>query len=66
MSKYRVGIEISGYVERDVEAKDEYEAQDIVIDSIDWDDVELSCDECYEVKDNSHKRYKVKKGGDKE
>lgn len=66
MSKYRVCIEINGYIERYVEAENADEAQDIVIDSIDWDDVELSCDECYEVKDNSHRRYKVKKGGDKE
>lgn len=66
MSKYRVCIEISGHIERYVEAENVDEAQDIVIDSIDWDDVELSCDECYKVKDNSYRRYKVKKGGDKE
>lgn len=62
MSKYRVCIEIGGYVERYVEAEDADEAQDIVIDSIDWDDVELSCDECYEVKDEPRKKYRVKKG----
>lgn len=62
MSKYRVCIEISGYIERYVEAEDADEAQDIVIDSIDWDDVELSCDECYKVKDEPRKKYRVKKG----
>lgn len=62
MSKYRVCIEIAGYVERYVEAENSDEAQDIAIDSIDWDDVELSCDECYEVRDSPHRRYKVKKG----
>lgn len=41
MSKYRVGIEISGYVERCVEAEDGNEAQDIVIDRIDLGDVEF-------------------------
>lgn len=49
MKKYRVGIEISGYVERCVEAEDGDEAQDIVLDSIDWDDVEFSCEECEEI-----------------
>ena len=60
MKKYRVGIEISGYVERCVEAEDGGEAQDIVLDSIDWDDVEFSCEECEEIKDNSRKKYKIK------
>lgn len=64
MKKYRVGIEISGYVERCVEAEDGNEAQDIVIDGLDWDDVELSCDECEEVKDNSRKKYKIKAKGE--
>lgn len=60
MKKYRVGIEISGYVE----AKDGGEAQDIVLDSIDWDDVEFSCEECEEIKDNSRKKYKIKAKGE--
>lgn len=60
MNKYRVCIEISGHVERYVEAENADKAQDIVLDGIDWDDVELSCDECYEVKDKSHKKYKIK------
>lgn len=64
MSKYRVCIEISGYIERYVEAENADEAQDIVIDSIDWDDVELSCDECEEIKDNSRKKYKIKVKGE--
>lgn len=64
MSKYRVGIEISGYVERDVEAKDEDEAQDIVIDSIDWDNVEFACEECEEIKDEPRKRYRIKTKGE--
>lgn len=58
MSKYRVCIEISGYVVRCVEAEDEYKAQDIVIDSIDWGDVEFACEECEEIKDNSRKNIK--------
>lgn len=64
MKKYRVGIEISGYVERCVEAEDGDEAQDIVLDSIDWDDVEFSCEECEEIKDNSRKKYKIKAKGE--
>ena len=64
MSKYRVCIEVSGRVERYVEAENGEKAQDIVIDSIDWDDVELYCDECYEVKDNPHRRYRVKTKGE--
>lgn len=64
MSKYRVCIEISGYIERYVEAENADEAQDIVIDSIDWDDVELSCDECEEIKYNSRKKYKIKAKGE--
>lgn len=64
MSKYRVCIEINGYIERYVEAENADEAQDIVIDSIDWDDVELSCDECEEIKDNSRKKYKIKVKGE--
>ena len=64
MKKYRVGIEISGYVERCVEAEDGSEAQDIVLDSIDWDDVEFSCEECEEIKDNSRKKYKIKAKGE--
>lgn len=60
MKKYRVGIEISGYVEYCVEAEDENEAQDIAIDRIDWGDVEFSCEECEEIKDNSRKKYKIK------
>lgn len=64
MSKYRVCIEINGYIERYVEAENADEAQDIVIDSIDWDDVELSCDECEEIKDNSRKKYKIKAKGE--
>lgn len=60
MKKYRVGIEISGYVERCVEAEDEDEAQDIVLDSIDWGDVEFSCEKCEEIKDNSRKTYRIK------
>lgn len=62
MSKYCVCFEITGYVERYVEAEDADEAQDIALDSIDWDDVDFSCDECYEVKDEPHRKYKVKKG----
>lgn len=50
MKKYRVGIEISGYVECCVEAEDEYKAQDIAIDRIDWSDVEFACEECEEIK----------------
>lgn len=49
MKKYRVGIEISGYVEHCVYAEDEDEAKDIVVDSIDWADVEFSCKECEEI-----------------
>lgn len=64
MKKYRVGIEIGGYVERCVEAKDGGEAQDIVLDSIDWDDVEFSFEECEEIKDHSHKKYKIKAKGE--
>lgn len=60
MKKYRVGIEISGYVERCVEAEDEDEAQDIVLDSIDWGDVEFSCEKCEEIKDNSRKTHRIK------
>lgn len=64
MKKYRVGIGISGYVERCVEAEDEDEAKDIVVDSIDWADVEFSCKECEEIKDNSRKKYKIKAKGE--
>lgn len=58
MKKYRVSIEISGYVKRCVEAEDE--AQEIAIDRIDWGDVELSCEKCEEIKDNSRKTYRIK------
>lgn len=60
MKKYRVSIEISGYVKRCVEAEDEDEAQEIAIDRIDWGDVELSCEKCEEIKDNSRKTYRIK------
>lgn len=64
MKKYRVGTEISGYVERCVEAEDEDEAQEIAIDRIDWGDVEFSCEECEEIKNNSRKKYKIKAKGE--
>lgn len=64
MKKYRVCIEISGYVERCIEAEDGDEAQEIAIDRIDWDDVEFSCEECEEIKDNSRKKYKIKAKGE--
>lgn len=51
MKKYRVGIKISGYVERRVEAEDEDEAQEIAIDRIDWGDVELFCEKCCPVEE---------------
>lgn len=60
MKKYRVSIEISGYVKRCVEAEDEDEAQEIAIDRIDWGDVELFCEKCEEIKDNSRKTYRIK------
>lgn len=60
MKKYRVSIEISGYVKRCVEAEDEDEAQEIAIDRIDWGDVELSCEKCEEIKDNSRETYRIK------
>ena len=64
MSKYRVCIEMGGYVERYVEAEDEDKARDIAIDSLDWDDVYLSCDRCYEVRDEPRRIYRVRKKGD--
>ena len=64
MKKYRVGIEISGYVERCVEAEDGDEAQEIVIDRIDWGDVEFSCEKCEEIKDNPRKTYRIKAKGE--
>lgn len=63
MKKYRMSIEISGYVKRCVEAEDEDEAQEIAIDRIDWGDVEFSCEKCEEIKDNSRKKYKIKAKG---
>lgn len=62
MSKFRVCIEANGYVERYVEAEDRVAAVSKALASIDWDDVDLSCDECYEVKDEPRRRYKIKKG----
>ena len=64
MKKYRVCIEISGYVERCVEAEDGDEAQEIAIDRIDWGDVEFFCEECEEIKNNSRKKYKIKAKGE--
>ena len=64
MKKYRVCIEISGYVERCVEAEDGDEAQEIAIDRIDWGDVEFFCEECEEIKNNSRKKYKIKVKGE--
>lgn len=64
MKKYHVGIEISGYIERCVEAEDEDEALDVVIGGLDWDDVEFSCKEFEEIKDNSRKKYKIKAKGE--
>lgn len=49
MKKYRVCINVEGYVEQYVEAENEDDAQDIVRDSIDWDDVEFTTEDCYEV-----------------
>lgn len=64
MTKYRVSIEISGYVKRCVEAEDEDEAQEIAIDRIDWGDVEFFCKKCEEIKDNSRKTYRIKAKGE--
>lgn len=53
MKKYRVCVCIDGYVDQYVEAEDEDDAQDIALDNIDWDDVEFTVEECYEVEDET-------------
>lgn len=64
MKKYRVCIEANGYVEYCIEAENKEEAQKIAVDRIDWGDVEFSCEECEEIKDNSRKKYKIKTKGE--
>lgn len=64
MKRYCVRVEYSGFKKVWVEAEDEDEAQEIAIDRIDWGDVEFSCEECEEIKNNSHKKYKIKAKGE--
>lgn len=57
MKRYCVRVEYSGFKKVWVEAEDEDEAQNIVLDSIDWDDLDISIEECDEIK--PRKKYRI-------